>query len=397
MCATLPPSYEVYSFPNRATVTVTDTGLTITVEEARTLLGTAFIFADVFDEYAYHPETLTAPPSIRPRDKAKNKKRKRAKRAQPKQGELSETESETEDDENDKSYQPDADEDVEAEREGYYPENSAFEVPLDTLIDCLNIFGTAGSLAGAFNSSDSGNGGRGKARIEGEEEGKDDEGAEGANPRGLDAYFGGKTEKKTSMRLSYPGAGYPLTLIVAEDASGPTTTCEITVFDPEPHLELDFDNSKTVLKIILKSSWLRDALSELDPSCEKLTFVGNPPIQQPDHNSNARQKGKQRVPAKPMLRIQANGTFGSTEMDYPNDRDVLETFECTRIVAFSYRFGHIARTLKALSNSTKTSLRIDEDGLLSLQFLMPSPRPKTTGGRADAFIEFRCLALDDEM
>ena len=31
----------------------------------------------------------------------------------------------------------------------------------------------------------------------------------------------------------------------AEDASGPTTTCEITTFDPEPHLELNFDNSKT--------------------------------------------------------------------------------------------------------------------------------------------------------
>jgi cell cycle checkpoint protein len=29
----------------------------------------------------------------------------------------------------------------------------------------------------------------------------------------------------------------------AEDATGPTTTCEITTFDPEPHLELEFDNS----------------------------------------------------------------------------------------------------------------------------------------------------------
>jgi cell cycle checkpoint protein len=53
-----------------------------------------------------------------------------------------------------------------------------------------------------------------------------------------------------------------------------------------------------------------------------------------------------------MLRIQAAGTFGSTEvrpvpirethffhqasqqMDYPNDRDVLESFECTRPVSF---------------------------------------------------------------
>ena len=82
-------------------------------------------------------------------------------------------------------------------------------------------------------------------------------------------------------------------------------------------------------------------------------------------------------------------------------------------MSFSYRFGHISRTLKALQHSFKTSLRIDRDGLLSLQFLMPKPG---RGGRGDAFIEFRvrafsiiliavltketvdlqCLALDDE-
>lgn len=79
---------------------------------------------------------------------------------------------------------------------------------------------------------------------------------------------------------------------------------------------------------------------------------------------------------------------------------------------FSYRFGHILRTIKALQSSIKTSLRIDEDGLLSLQFLMPSSKPRAAGG-TDAFIEFRvstvrvftaifiheiiqCLALDDD-
>jgi hypothetical protein len=81
-------------------------------------------------------------------------------------------------------------------------------------------------------------------------------------------------------------------------------------------------------------------------------------------------------------------------------------------IIFSYRFGHISRTLKALQHSFKTSLRIDRDGLLSLQFLMPKPG---RNGGGDAFIEFRvslqyyfkcylntqnygpqCLALDDE-
>ncbi|EDR10882.1 uncharacterized protein LACBIDRAFT_315835 [Laccaria bicolor S238N-H82] len=359
------------NFVNRATVTVTKRGLTISVEEARTLLGTAFVFAEIFDEYVYHADG---------------------------DGQLP-TSSQNSDDEGE-------------------ADNAAFEIPLNILIDCLNIFGTAGP---ATSSSSGGGTGNYKRWRQVDEDGSDDtrdDGDNGGRGRGgggggrrggggggggsrgaggtIETYLGGGTDKATSMRMSYAGAGYPLTLLIAEDASGPTTTCEITTFDPEPQLELEFDNSAIVLKIILKSSWLRDALSELDPSCDKLTFIGNPPVNTVvAPNGGQRQ---QRNTTKPMLRIQAGGTFGSTEMDYPNDRDVLETFECTRSVSFSYRFGHISRTLRALQSSTKTSLRIDEEGLLSLQFLMPSP--KSAGGGpefADAFIEFRCLALDDEL
>ncbi|KAF8162854.1 Rad1/Rec1/Rad17 [Crassisporium funariophilum] len=356
------------NFVNRAMVTVTDQGLTITVEEAHTLLGTAFIFAEIFDEYAYHAEASETRPKL--------------SRRLPAEADASETESESEQEE---------------------PSNAAFEIPLNTLIECLNIFGTAGPLGAATTPGASGGaGGGGKAAKRWHRTGDDDSDDERGRGRGLDNYFAaGGPEKKTGMRLSYAGAGYPLTLIIAEDASGPTTTCEIATFTTDDQLELDFDNSRTVLKIILKSSWLRDALSELDPSCEKLTFIGYPPPnpqEEPTRSNHtagpttARQKQKA---SKPMLRIQAGGTFGSTEMDYPNDRDVLETFECKKGVSFSYRFGHISRTLRALQSSTKTSLRIDDRGLLSLQFIMPSPKPKGASGGADAFIEFRCLALDD--
>ncbi|KAH9484080.1 putative pyruvate dehydrogenase protein X component, mitochondrial [Psilocybe cubensis] len=417
---------------NYLDVTITETGLTITVEEART----AFIFSDVFDEYTFHPE----PPPRHRLSNSKGKRTERSKRDTKQEvgpshlGQVgmldSETESESDEDCNKPHDQQEYQQEDEEEQD---MENAAFEIPLTTLIECLNIFGTAGPATGNINTSSGaiddgergsggGRGGRGRGgnRVgqgrgwpnpnedNSDGENSDHRDRQGANlpMRGLDAYFGngGSNSKRTSMRLSYPGGGYPLTLIIAEDAAGPTTTCEITTFDPEPQLELEFDTSKTVLRIILKSSWLRDALSELDPSCEKLAFIGNPPISANQQqlplasDANARQKQKQRSPVmKPMLRIQATGTFGSTEMDYPNDREVLETFECTRNVSFSYRFGHISRTIKALSSSTKTSLRIDEDGLLSLQFLMPSPKPRIAAGRSDAFIEFRCLALDDEI
>lgn len=56
-------------------------------------------------------------------------------------------------------------------------------------------------------------------------------------------------------------------------------------------------------------------------------------------------------------------------------------------VARRYRYSHIARALRALQSSLKTSLRIDEEGLLSMQFMMPAPR-RQGGRRSEAFIEF---------
>jgi len=32
----------------------------------------------------------------------------------------------------------------------------------------------------------------------------------------------------------------------AEDSTGPTTTCEISTFDPEPNIELPFDADQTL-------------------------------------------------------------------------------------------------------------------------------------------------------
>ena len=43
--------------------------------------------------------------------------------------------------------------------------------------------------------------------------------------------------------------------------------------------------------------------------------------------------------------------------------------------------------MRALQSSVKTSLRIDEEGLLSLQFMMPAPRRGGDKG-SQTFIEF---------
>ncbi|KAI0687178.1 Rad1/Rec1/Rad17 [Cytidiella melzeri] len=253
------------SFAKMASVTVMKSGLIVTTEEARTLLGTAYIFADTFDEYTYNP-----PPQPQP---------------------MSQSSSPT----------PEPEE-----------MNAAFDVNLAVLLECLNILGTAGPTASNLKPNDKAH--RFHDLGKGNDEGANEAGSSRRNGRGgaqdggsgrLDQYFGGGGGKKTGMRLSYAGAGYPLTLLIAEEADGPTATCEVTTFDPEPRLELPFDSDQTALRIILKSSWLRDALSELEPSCEKLTIVGNPPP------ADGRAP---RASAPPRFRLKAVGNWGSTEV-----------------------------------------------------------------------------------
>jgi cell cycle checkpoint protein len=140
--------------------------------------ATAYIFADNFDEYKYTPP----PPSNRSR------RRSRSSPSPP----LSQTENS----------------DNDQEEEG----RVAFEIPLNTLIECLNIFGTAGPI---FNSNASANSNKKKwRRVDADDDrGSGDERERRRGP--IDNYFSaGKDDKRTGMRMSFAGAGYPLTLLM---------------------------------------------------------------------------------------------------------------------------------------------------------------------------------------
>ena len=81
-------------------------------------------------------------------------------------------------------------------------------------------------------------------------------------------------------------------------------------------------------------------------------------------------------------------------MDYPKDKEVLESFICTHTLSASYHTAHISRAARALASSTKTSLRIQENGLLSLQFMMPSAVGGDGAAKGSvAFIEFTVSLL----
>jgi cell cycle checkpoint protein len=149
-----------------------------------TVTAMAFINADIFDEYTYTPS-----PSSRTN---RHLHRSRSSSSPP----SSQTENSDEDKDEDKDEEP----------------SVAFEIPLNTLIDCLNIFGTAGSFSTSSASSSSN-----KKRWRRADD--DDDGGFGeereARRGPIDNYFsGGKDEKRTGMRMSFAGAGYPLILLM---------------------------------------------------------------------------------------------------------------------------------------------------------------------------------------
>lgn len=110
-------------------------------------------------------------------------------------------------------YQPEVSEER-AQNLSEEPNPTVFEVPLNTVIECLNIFGTAGGSSNAAAKQK-------KKRWRKQGEGSDDDGDDddGPNHHGntlgagrIEQYFG--NVKGTSLRMSYAGAGYPLTLLM---------------------------------------------------------------------------------------------------------------------------------------------------------------------------------------
>ncbi|KAH8991120.1 Rad1-domain-containing protein [Lactarius hatsudake] len=318
------------NFVDFALMTITSGGLTVFVEESSIIAAAAYVPAQIFDEFTYNAPVSS--PSASPTPPG-----------------LSQSE-----------------------------EPTVLEFPLRIFIDSLSIFSTGPAPSVVE--------GRAKTRRWVRDR---DDGGEDDVPRGrIEAYFSPVSGKTVGMRLSYAGEGHPLSLLVAEGSAEPDAKFEVTTYTADSQPDMSFDIEQTVLQLILKSSWLRDALSEIDPSCDKLTLIGNPP---PAQDSPSRRPRATASP--PIFRIHAEGAFGSTEMDYPNDREVLETVHCAEPVSFSYRVAHIARAQRALQSSSKTSLRIGNDGTMNMQFLVPSPLVR--GGTNEAFISFRFLPLDE--
>jgi cell cycle checkpoint protein len=204
-------------------------------------------------------------------------------------------------------------------------------------------------------------------------------------------------------RISYVGEGAPLSIILTEASI--RTTCDLSTYEPEHGEEIPFDRRAVVLKTIMRGSWLHDALSELSStSPEKLTMYAKT------------------VRGKPFFALSASGTLGSARVEFNNSpsqprstfgaegdeqTNLLETFQLsdpTDILRSSYKFALIQKAARAMSVAKKVSIRMDAQGVLSLQFMV-EVEVATAGGAVAAgsvapeklsFVDFVIVPMIEE-
>ncbi|XP_038059027.1 cell cycle checkpoint protein RAD1-like [Patiria miniata] len=180
--------------------------------------------------------------------------------------------------------------------------------------------------------------------------------------------FGTGTSGVTpALKMCYGGYGTPLLLLLEEN--GVVTDCSIKTLEPEETLDFNFCGANVINKIIMKSECLKDAFQELDMTSEVLEILMSPD--------------------KPYFRLSTFGNAGSAHSDFPKDSDLVESFQCTKTQSNRYKLVLLKPTVKALMSSTKVSIRTDNRGFLSLQYMI-----RNEDGQI-CFVEYYC-APDEE-
>jgi cell cycle checkpoint protein len=267
----------------------------------------------------------------------------------------------------------------------------SFEIDIIALLETLQIFGLSDAIPPASRNP---NGGFGSLHN-----------YDAFNTPAL-AIHGG------TCRIIYPYIGAPLSITISE--AGVTTTCELNTYSLshgaaglDMNGAISLQRDALTLKVIMRSAWLYDAVTEL--ACTNPTVF-------------ALTASPQR---RPIFAIEGTGgPFGDSIIDFQPDTTasrtshltdnstpsfsttttaqarpiplVSETFSVqpsssptgshgqsssSYRIRHRYRFAHIQKATRAMGLATRVSLRCDRQGVLSLQFMVDALSDGRGGGR----------------
>jgi len=229
----------------------------------------------------------------------------------------------------------------------------SFQISLSALLETLQIF-AFNDAKDRWASQDFAYGGISNAL------------ARGGPPAAFDRRVLGMTGV---CRLSCMDEGEPLCIVLEE--AGVTTTCELVTYEPEAQSDIPLQKDAISQKIIMRASWLHDAISELSStSPTRLTIVASP--------------------TAPYFTLSSSGPLGSATVEFSKDPQLLETFYVPKRVVNTYKYSLIKGATRAMSMANKVSIRGDEQGVLSMQFMI-----EVEGGGV-SFVDFRFVAYVPE-
>ncbi|RDD42886.1 Cell cycle checkpoint protein RAD1 [Trichoplax sp. H2] len=181
--------------------------------------------------------------------------------------------------------------------------------------------------------------------------------------------FGNSSPNTTAaMKMCYNGYGNPLILMLEENEV--LTDCNIQTQESSEILDFNFLSTNVINKIIMKSECLKEAFSELDMTSEVIEILMSP--------------------TTPYFRLSTFGDYGDIHFDYPKDSEMVESFECRQLQINKYKITLIKPSVKALTLSSKISIRMDNRGFLSLQFMIQNDDNQIS------FVEYLCAPNEDD-
>ncbi|RJE21635.1 DNA repair protein Rad1 [Aspergillus sclerotialis] len=226
--------------------------------------------------------------------------------------------------------------------------------------------------------------------------------------------------------LQYSQPGSPLSITLSE--AGVKTTCELTTYEPdEDEADIPLQRDAIIMKIIMRSAWLHNAISELDSTNPTVLRISASAKQEPYFSLSGaggpfsesvvefsvdQQNQANGSQAQPHHKVLADdGTSRARAKRATQAPTVTETFLVSppssmgSHIRQDYRFPLIRKASRAMAAASKVSIRGDKQGVLSLQFMIdfeesngPNAARSTGGSMAGnvAFVDFRFVPLLDE-
>jgi cell cycle checkpoint protein len=236
-----------------------------------------------------------------------------------------------------------------------------------------------------------------------------------------------------SCTLHYAQHGAPLSITITE--AGVKTTCELVTYEPDENEgDIPLQRDAIIMKIIMRSAWLHNAIAELDSStptilklsaCAKrepyfaLSGAGGPfsestvEFSVDQHNEITGGPGQGTAHSHTHKVLADDGSSRARATRAQLAPTVTETFLVSPPASMgdriqqSYRFALLRKAARAMSVANKVSIRGDRQGVLSLQFLVELDDHNVPVGRSIgagvkghngpvSFVDFRFVPLLDE-